>query len=439
MYYEIDLLRFLVMIIPILVYFLVLNSYLKKKIHKVYFTFFFLTIFIYSGVGISYKEIGYDNVFSFILFIILSMTSMFIVFKIKFKLNYKDKKDSRETSFFKTRSLIIVVLLFFSVYFIRLMIPDFNLHLIFNPPQNDILNIFQRMNDLRGLLILELFRLLNISTLVFFMIFLQRLKNRKKISWVIILLLLWVYFEFITLGYMSRYELVTYALFILIIFINKNNDEYGVGKKHILLFGLVFVLIMPVLLAFESSRMGISIDNVDFYKSIMTLFFKETDYPKYYSFAEGLHNKSLWSRYFYWILTLPIPSLLAGSLKDNIFILNQFFTEHLTGILYGSQGYSVILPSIYGEALLLYGQYFYWIHAIFIGVFFGLTCKLLEKNNDLKLLNLFFAVKILSIGRGGTTGIIGSIINFLIIYYLVIIILNMINFKKFKLKDIYTL
>ena len=153
--------------------------------------------------------------------------------------------------------------------------------------------------------------------------------------------------------------------------------------------------------------------------SLNALRMKETNYGMYYDFCANNFKVSSLVRYFVWFFTLPIPSAIAGALKNVGLQTNTYFTVLYTGIKEGSANYSVILPSVFGEALLIYGKYFYWLHAAFLGVFISKFCMKLERNNEFTLLNLYFAVNLFILGRGGSESVIASMVNYMVMYWIV--------------------
>lgn len=406
----------------------------RTKIQKIYVLFISISMVIYSGVGNSFKEIGYGYVEKYFVFYICTMVTMVLIFNTNFKKKIiNTQRENWNASYTLNKIVMIIfVIMFFLVYFVRLVYPKFQLMNLINPPKPNIIDLFARRDALRSTPLLEIVRLLNLMAMPFFMIYLQRRMEIKKWISVVILIVIWVYLQFVSFGYISRYELVTYAAFILIIIANRNSKIYHLNKKIIFIIVTLFILSLPSLLAYEMLRQGDTVSSKGFLEAALNLFCKETDYPKYYDACVAMHTEGLWSKYLYWFFTLPIPSFMACGLKNNVFLVNQYFTEQFTGILYGSHGYSVLLPSIFGEGIMLYGDKFYWVHGLFIGAFYGIVCRGLEKNPELKLMNLYFAVQMLSIGRGGTPGTIGTIVNSMAMYIIIMKFMELIIAKKRK-------
>lgn len=393
----------------------------KKNSSKFYLIFLNFSIYIYSGAGLFYGEIYFSHnyLIKYIVGIILG-TIFFVIIsrgvhKIRISSKDETKKENRNREFIKSKSEKYILMIFFSLYIVRLVYPDFNVFSVFNPIL-DITNIFERRDALRENSVWNLFRLINIIFFPFFMIVVNKIILRGNKKRGIFILLLWVYLEFVTLGYISRNEILTYGVLIVIL-ITSYNGDIKINKKAIITSLVVAIIAMPSLLAFEYFRMGASFESHEsvFIKAIR-LFQKETDYTKYYDFSLSIHQTSNIGGFFKWLFTLPIPRGIAGVLKENQFEVNRVFTALYTGVNYGDSNYSVILPSFLGEAFIIYGNQLYWFHFIFSYAFLAFFDGLLSKNKTHSVLNYYFIVQVLTLGRGGVYGYIGFMVNSMLFY-----------------------
>ena len=393
---------------------------IKKNISKFYLIFMNFSVFVYSGIGLNYKEITYINTnympYYFIFIIIGTLTFVFVS-NIKISNSYIKRKVDTNKKISISGLEKIFLLLFFSLYVVRLVYPEFRI-LDFFKPNLSIDDIFARREGLRSNSIWEIFRLINLAFFPIFLIVIKKLLyNGKKLKG-ISLFVLWVYCEFITLGYISRNEMLTYLVFIVIVLLS-GRVSIKISKNTIFIIALIIVILLPSLLIFEYTRMGATLnDNSNYFNKALTLFYKETDYTKYYDFSLSIFDSSNIFEFIRWFFTLPIPRVIAGSLKENQLEINNYFTEKLTNIQYGAANYSVILPSILGESFIVFGQQLFWIHSIFIYSFLALLNKLLTTENEYELINLYFVVQVLTIGRGGVSGYVSYAVNTLFIYFI---------------------
>jgi hypothetical protein len=197
-----------------------------------------------------------------------------------------------------------------------------------------------------------------------------------------------------------------------------------------LYISLIVVFSIPFLLWYEKFRIGGSLSDISLTESFKELIFKETDYPKYYEYINIYMNGNISAiKYLLWLIFLPIPFPLKPTLA-----LNTIFSEMILGISKGSYRYYVLLPSLLGESFLIYGKYFYWIHAIVIGVVIASICKFMEKHRCLTFNNIYYSIYILTIARGGSQGYLGYIINSSMPIVLAIIMINLANKKNRLIK-----
>ena len=410
-----------------------------------YYIFSIAGISVYSGVSTVIENLCDNYFIPYLLFLTIYTFSFIIAINYSLERKYESiilsKKSlkvmqeeylySRDNSpyFIPDTILKLSLFSFFAYYIIELIYPEMRLLQIFHPSSN-IDNIFARRDELRGNALYQAFYYLNMMSFVLVFIYAYK-KFRQRKWWVpIVIFGLWYYLQIVVLGYFSRNEMLIIVLYLVLMFDNRKRNELIISKRLIVLGVLGFILIVPFLNSYELIRMGGKVDNKGVIESIVELFTKEATYGKYYDFCASYDDQSLIIKYFVWLITLPLPSAIFGKIKSFGLGVNTLFTEAYTGIKRGSYNYSVILPSIFGEALLIYGRYFYWIHAGFLGLFFGWFCKRIEKNSDFTLLNLYFAVLLFLLGRGGSGAVIPNMINYMVFFWLVNKLIRVIKSEK---------
>lgn len=305
--------------------------------------------------------------------------------------------------------------LFLLTYIVYLFIPELRLSQLWNPPSSLLIGKFERMDLQQSHVILNLASTLKTVLLPIFMIKLYVWKLRGKIVRGLSFILLWLYLEYLSILYIGRYEMVVAMIFI-VFYIFADNQTLSLKKKHFIMIGVSIIASLPLLASYQFSRLGANVGDISFADSLRVLS-SEISFPKYYAVARDIADIVSPGKYFLWFLVLPIPFF---SDKSSVSLLvNRVFSEYVLGIEYGAKGYYVLLPSILGEAIIIYNEYFYWIHAIFLAVLVGSLCKLLWNNRELGVLNLYFSARIVAIGRGGSQGFFGLVINSLIVYLLI--------------------
>lgn len=438
--YDISINRTIILIFVTLVYLLVTLKCTYTGIQNMYYVFSILGITIYSGVSTIIVGLCDEYFIPYLVF--LGMYTFGFIFAIKFSiirtsrgtfaLLTKSRKEfledyycTREDSPYYIPDMILKASLFFffSYYLVQLVYPEFRLLEIFHLSINTD-NIFVRRDGLRGNIVYQVFYYLNLMTVV--LVFIYSYKKFRQGKWGITILVFggWYYLQKVTLGYISRGEILTILVFIVLILENRNRNEIKLSAKIIIIGAVGLVMLTPFLNAYELIRMGVTAESKGLLESLGDLFIKEATYGKYYDFCASYGDSTLILKYIVWFITLPLPSGIFGTIKSYGLQTNTLFTVAYTGIKRGSYNYSVILPSILGESLMIYGRYLYWIHAIFIGVFFGFLCKKMESNKDLTLLNLYFAIYTFILGRGGSEAVIASMVNYMVMFWIVSVIVR---------------
>lgn len=395
---------------------------------------------VYSGISTIYSGGGCEFIGQYILFSIVLLLTMGLVFRFR-HYRYADKdgkvsakselvfviiKNSEKnrriynvrtngTKLLFTDKQVFIAFLLMDLYYVALVLITKGISGFWNISLS-LTNIFERYAEMRGTVLTDMLHLINMIAMPFAYIYLQRKKDKGKNSIVVFLLILQVYLYIVSVGYIGRNQVIQNALLVLIVLFNGNKKEYSLNWKIIVVSVLLFILTMPVMLSYEYIRLGAKFTGDTLLNSAITLFHKETDYGKYYNYCIDYHSNGLAGRYLYWFLTLPIPSAIAGSLKSNVFTVNTYFSQLYLGLSTSSRGYYVALPSILGEAFVINGPWLYWLHAVFVGAIISIGCVCLEKNDDLKLLNLYFAVQTLTVGRAGFAGYAGNLINSMVFY-----------------------
>ncbi|HFE9683149.1 TPA: O-antigen polysaccharide polymerase Wzy [Clostridium perfringens] len=381
-----------------------------------------ISITIYSGIGISFSKTNEKYLIKFMIFMILIVFFTILTIRIlgNFKLRkYNDKFDKfckNNEKFFN-----IVSFLFICTLLIHLFIPVIRINQLWSPPSPTLINIFERSEIASSGFILSLSDLLNIFLQPFFFIYLFILKEKNKKIKLALYLFFWIYLQYLKIGYMGRNDMIIFFIFILLLYGYDLKKYIKIKKKQIFVIIIGLVLAIPFLIWYESFRLGVNNQLISIGRSLEELFFKECDYPKYYEFI----NQSISPiKYILWIIFLPIPSLIFPG-KPTIEI-NTIFSEFILGISRKSAGYYVLLPSLMGESFMIFGNDFFWIHAILLGVIIGFIFSYVNRYRYLTFFSLFYSIYILTIGRGGSQGYIGILINSCI----PILLLNSIICKK---------
>jgi hypothetical protein len=252
--------------------------------------------------------------------------------------------------------------------------------------------------------------------LPFFMIYLYKLKIRGKSLKVTLLISLWVYFYFLSQIYISRYEFIVFLIFLFVLITSKQISKLYINGRQFIIIAVGFILSIPSLLSYQYSRIGFTVQKLTFGEAASELMGIELQFPRNYPIAVAVSESVSVFKYYLWFILLPIPSFVLPNKGEITILLNRVFSSSVLGLNYGDAGYYGLVPSIMGEAFLIYGQYFFWVHGIFLAVMLAMICKFLEKISELNVFNLYIAINTIAIARGGTQGFFGMVINSLVFY-----------------------
>lgn len=405
----------------ILIVFLKYSQQINEKLIYFYIT---IGLYIYSGYGIAYTNVDNRYTIKFFIFLICILAS----FKLTVGAGRKRHivlftAEDIEKAVVKTSNIIkVFAFVYLGTLLVYLITPIFRLQEIFLPPISNAVGIHARSANKNA--INRFADTLNIALLPFFLIYLQSLADRKKKHKYFIMTAAWIYLEYLQLGYLSRYQMMIYLLFIIFSIEINTHGEVLLDRKTRIIVLISTILSIPLLVAFVSFRSGLSGGVSSFSSSLLSLIDGETYYPIYY---ERISNNSNWgikpSTFVTWILCLPIPSFLWSNkpFVDPSYAL----TVDLIGMISKTDyNYYNSLPSILGESMMIFGNDLYFLEAIIIGFFIGLFFRVLFRSKRLNTLCLYMSLMLLTLGRGGATSYMSVIINGTILMTLWVIVFN---------------
>ncbi|WP_346877324.1 hypothetical protein [Clostridium sp. UBA5712] len=429
-----DQFNYLIAAVLALVTFLVIKvslKYVNSTIEKFYIIFISIFTFIYSGAGIAFEEVAKKYIFSYISFIILLLLGMIIGFKL-----FNANKEYRFINSLTTSNRWIInlsTLLYWVIILVRLVYPNNRLSYLFNISIS-VNDVFANQIANRSNTVVYIMGLVLLVIRPFYYIFLYKMKSKYK---AILLIVLEIYIGVVISGYIGRSGLIVNVLMILFIFVfkkynkkynfnmvlknkkvslhensNKKKEDIIMYKKFIKVFAIIIMItifFLPLLFDYQNMRLGVSASNVNASEKISELLKIEFAFPKLYDEAELFSNSVSPINYFIWLFTLIIPKKLIA--VNHIMLINYDFTTFITGIQYGQSGFSVFLPSILGEGIMLYGTYFACLHGLVIGLISGMFCSFFRKSQVLSLWNIYILFQLLLMPRGGSQGTISGFIN----------------------------
>ncbi|WP_454455451.1 hypothetical protein [Thauera phenylacetica] len=322
----------------------------------------------------------------------------------------------------------IFILFYFILLTLKLTYPEFKLSRIFSPPPPDIkawflgrfegdVNPFTKAIDY-FLIVLTPFFYLGIYSL------------RRRLSFILLLFFLSLYLTYVNDGYIGRGR-VFFALVVFLVFVWSLRPSL----RPVLVSGAA--LLAPFLaVAFQyygAARLGLDVNVVSFFSAFEYIyrsefsFLAETGVPLIES---GAHVDLV--KYFAWLITLPVPGFLKGGL--DVALVNYEISEIVLNRDVGGAGFYVVLAGLLAEAYYIYGQNFYWLHALMLGFIFAIYSSVLARSKHLLGVYAYvFVVFFYSLNRGGVASALPLVVNGFVVFAIFMVFLVARQSKQSRL------
>lgn len=366
-------------------------------------------VFFYSGYGISYQVVNNRYTLKYVIFI-LSLCLPFILGK-----NIDEGNDFSELDIYlnKNKRLIKKLAVAFLVcYFIPLIYPEFKLFNIITNPGFRLDNLWEERWAFKENPIIVMIDAIKAFLTPFFFIYLTQLQSKKvnniKVVFLYCCTVLMLYMRY---SYLGRYQMIVFGLIIYFLVFCVRGYDFKIGKKNIITIILIVLSLIPFLYTYTFLRIGQATDMGLSFKDIASLLiYSESYYPIYYDVAVNspvLQEQTPWT-FILWIIFLPIPSFLF---PDKPTLQGDAFTYAITGKSFGDTNFSSSLPSVLGESFMYFGDEFYWIEGLIIGLIIYFIMKYLLSHKCLNFYAIYLIVFVLTLGRGGAASYMSTIIN----------------------------
>lgn len=403
-------------LLTLLPFFWVKKRSLREKLYLIPFVIFF---FAYSGMGVAWQGCKKDYLFYYTIWMcIFSFTVCLSMGKKKYA-SIEGVNSSHTSGIINYANLFIVA--YFLIEFFSLASKGKLMNLV-SPPSPDLLGVVEEGSGGGGGLLYYL------KHIIFIFYFVALYKYRNQIVKLFFLLFLPFYIEYAGSAYMARSTVMAY-LIIYVIAIYYYNPQIRRKIRIAVFAGLPILLVGLSFYTFI--RLGHEID-ISPSDAIGLLVYQETSYPTHFTVMEKMpDNTDLLGDYIQWLLTLPLPGFLKDSSKDYFF--NAIFTERLYGVYRGQMGFSVSLPGIVNEGIFIFGNWLYVLHAIILGLFVGITYRLVRYKEEFFLF-LYVSIFLASLlARAGTVSAYSVYLKDILVYE--IIMLYILHSRRKKLSS----
>ena len=369
---------------------------------RIFFFIIYVFLFVYNGLGGALVEVDTRYVFYYSIYIL--MFTMFIkifVFEKK-KRNIDDNQINLQRFLDDYSSLIIIA--YILICFFVLIFPEFKLQLLFRPPKPDVrLHLQDDFNSNNGIIYY-------IKTLLAPLYYIAVSKKRNKPLFFIFLLMSPAYISYCADSYIARNEMLQVLLLVIIILFVDGSRR----RKKTIIFGgvLGFPMLLYAFYQYSNIRLGADIVDISFRDILELIAYQEIKYPLYFDDFWRKFSFSV-SSYFEWLLLLPLPGFLKFGLGQ--ISINEEFTMFITHLSRGDANFSIVLPGLVNESLMVFKSFFF-IHALIYAYIVSLVINLCKKDKNFDVLFFYMCFLLsFSTARAGTTASYPIIIKYLIV------------------------
>lgn len=367
------------------------------------------TVFVYSGYGIAYKEVDNKYCYYYFLYIIC----LLIPFMVYGRKNIDKIKDTPLDSYLikHNKFLLSCTIIYLVCMFVPLVYPSFKLFDVFTKGFNGLIGFYDLRVEYKSNALIGVIDTLRVFVQPFFIAYITSLQVKGNNRNALILFVSTILLDYMRYAYLSRYQIVIYALLIFLLAFSVKGYSFNLRIKQIFLVICAGFAAIPLLLSYTYIRQGNLYEGSHAFSDMMSMLIdSEAYYPTYYDHllkSPMLANQTPMV-FILWLICLPIPSFIWPSKPT---FQSDAFTYSLTGLHYGDYGYSSSLPSVMGESFMFFGADFFWLHALIIGLVMVLIMNYLSKHKTMTFYSVYLAVYVLTLGRAGATSYMSTIIN----------------------------
>lgn len=394
-------------------------KFLKTTMQKWTLLGFLSGLLVYSGLGVGYPEVP-PSYLVYYLASTASFTFSFVFFCRLFSRTGNNAKVNLAYGLMMEEKKFLwkaILPIFFFLYLVIMIYPEFKLHRLVSPPAPDLLaNFSARWEGSQGSrLYILVMRYSLILILPFFYAVLY--KFRQRIVLLLLVVLGHLYIVYCHNAYLSRHELGIAILLVgFALWVNART------KRMRMMISLGLIGFVPLFLAFSYYysilRLGGLGDGSTMFSAITSIIESETGFPARVGvpLIESGITADL-SRYFTWVFTLPVPKFLLGDFSR--FVLNYQISELILGRGAGDVGFFVILPGLVAEGIYIYGKYFFWIHTVSLGFLIAFFLRCFDGIPQLLFVLCYVILQItIVLNRGGVSSFLPMLINNFLLFYL---------------------
>lgn len=433
-----SLLRFIIVCCAFIISLLIGKS-IKTTILKVVVYVVETGFFIYSGIGLAFYSIERAGLY-ILQYCLASLSFALTTYFLQNRFEYKIKKHyGCDEPVFKANGGVVVkffAFIYLCTFIFPFIYPSVSIYKIF-----DIVSFINNFHALSSSYKLSLqsdslYQLvcstIRVIALPWFYVFLYRIKGKPLFF--IIIYSIPVYLGAVSNYYISRNDLAVYLCFVFI-YLYKEEIVSRAVLRQIAIIGVPFLLIIFSRLMYL--RAGLDALNIGYIKVIKNLWLDEISFVQNYPRLSGLTDQVSTVMFFIYVSTCFIPMSIRGLFGIKEINLARVLSNSILNSSYGQLNYYLILPSVLGEGILLFGNYFSWLYLVVFALFIYWFLTKLCRNKSLEYLTIYFVIDVFRQFRGGSQFVISSWAAAIIPFLVICVLVKQIGTKHHYKRDTY--
>jgi hypothetical protein len=365
-------------------------------------------LFFYSGIGSAYDSVSWNYTIYYCIFLVVFAGCFLWGVGVAKRVSRRRRAAYERIDNLAQGELFtsVVIGAYIAISLLPLIYPHFRLQLLLNPPMPDLQTTFNNGINVDMPIAQRLAVYAGSLAWPFYLLALYALR-RRYLS-LALSIALPAYCRYCYISYLGRYEILfCIAMFGGLVWLDRPAIRW-----RLCVAGIIFV---PFLLLFFETYTRIRLGNTSTSSKgaaerIEELAFGETSFPLSWDKIVTSERHANLISYAEWIITLPIPKVLVGTVNGSR--INVEISEIVSRTSVGWSGFSVILTGAVVESVYIYGKLFFWLHAVTVGTLAGLFCGFASGSRKFLAILVSLALTFGYIFmRGGIAGSLPQILN----------------------------
>jgi hypothetical protein len=383
-------------------------GFLENVMQRMFFVMNTIGLYLWSGIGAAYDSVPDRYRWSYVIFALLVPCAFFGTLwrsKPLGQLFHRQTGERVAAIVGSRRFTAVAIAAHLAANLMLLLYPEVKVQTLVAPPAPDLsasveANYSLEADD-------PITKLIGYAVLLSGPFYLAALFNfRDRPGLLALLLAIPAYITYCSIAYIARGAILS-AMILYGFALWLSNPRW---RLYLLASSLVVVPLMVIAFyEYTYLRLGADASNTSWSESLEGLFESETTFPlAAETIIEGNYRANP-TEYLTWLATLPIPKVITGP------IAGTRINDEISWILMRRDvvhGGFILLPGLVTESIFLFGEWFFWLHAVFIGVLMALMCRMFERHKTLLLVSLALALTFsYDLSRGGIGAAMPMLVN----------------------------